>query len=1145
MSEFVHLHVHSQYSLLDGAIRFENLFERMREFGMTSCALTDHGCMFGAAEFYFSAKERGIKPIIGCEAYIAPKSRFEQKKIKGEENAYHLVLLAMDNTGYKNLIKLVTLAQFEGFYYVPRIDKELLVKYNEGLICLTACLKGEIPYLILKEDETALKKAIEDYISIFENRLYFELQYNGLEEQKKVNESLIKLAKYFGIPLVATNDCHYLRREEYKSHEILLSIQTGKKVSDKDRLSFKTDQFYFKSAKEMESIFSDCKEAIKSTLEISEMCNLEIESGTYHFPEFKISENISLEEYFEQVTRRGFEKKIEEIKKNYENFSEEILKKYEGRLNYEIDVIKKTGFVGYFLIVSDFIDFAKKNGIPVGPGRGSAAGSLVAYCLNITDIDPIRYDLLFERFLNPDRVSPPDIDVDFCMEGREKVIEYVMNKYGKENVAQIITFGTMQSRAAIRDVGRALGLSYGEVDRIAKLVPPFAKSIEAALSTEPALKELYERDERVKELLDTAISLEGLARHASTHAAGIVISNKPLTEYLPLYRGTNGETVTQYPMKMIEKIGLVKFDFLGLKTLTIIDTVVKMLKENGIDLDISKIPLDDKKTYELLSSGNTSGVFQLESRGMRELLVRLRPSKFEDIIALIALYRPGPLTSGMIEEFIKRKNNPALITFEVEKLRPILSDTYGVIVYQEQIMRMASELAGFSMKEADALRKAISKKIPEELKNYRESFLEGCLRNGVQKDVAERIYDVILRFGEYGFNKSHSAAYALVAYQTAYLKAHYPTYFMAALLTSEVTNTDNMLRYITECREQGIKVLPPDINESDRSFTVKDGMIRYGLEGIKNVGDAAIENILETRKKVGRFESLMQFLAIVDSRKVNKKVLESLAKAGCFDSFGLRRSQILYILSQRSELSQRESEKQKQPSIFDDMRDMHFMPIPDIEELSREEILFGEKEAFGFYFSEHPLSSYTELIKNITPYDTQKLKEIEELEDHEVKLVGIVNTLREIKTKKGEKMAYITLEDTKGMVEVVVFPDLLQKVSHLLRDDKPIVVLGTVEKGENDVVKLRAKNVSSFELPRNGPTKKVHISIDCNFVKKEDLKRLKDVLFTIRGDSELHIHFLENGEERSIRVENLKINPERLEILKRYFPFGVTYKVSP
>lgn len=1142
MRSFTHLHLHSQYSLLDGAIKFEELFDMMRNFGMDSCALTDHGCMFGVAEFYFMARDLGFKPIVGCEVYLAPKSRFEQKREKGEENAYHLILLAMDEIGYRNLIQLVTLAQFEGFYYVPRIDKELLSKYNDGLICLSACLKGEIPCLILREREKDLKRALEEYIEMFPQRFFLELQDNGLEEQKRVNEELIRISKSYGIPLVATNDCHYLRKDQFRSHEILLCIQTGKKITDPDRLTFKKPEFYFKSQDEMEKAFSNYPEAIKNTRLITEMCNLHIESGKYHFPEFKLTGGISLEEYFEDLCKKRFEERIEEIRKNYKEFDESLLERYWERLNYEIKVIKETGFVGYFLIVSDFIDFAKRERIPVGPGRGSAAGSLVAYALRITDIDPIRYDLIFERFLNPERISPPDIDVDFCMEGRERVIQYVMDKYGRENVAQIITFGTMQSRAAIRDVGRAMGLSYGEVDRIAKLVPQFSKSIEAALNSEPSLRDLYERDEKVRDLIDTAISLEGLARHASTHAAGIVISNRPLTEYLPLYKGTNGETVTQYPMKMIERIGLVKFDFLGLKTLTIIDSVVRMLKDEGIYLDISKIPLDDPKTYELLSSGNTSGVFQLESRGMRDLLVKLKPSKFEDVIALIALYRPGPLTSGMIDEFIRRKENPSLVTYEVEGLKDILKETYGVIVYQEQIMQIASELAGFSMKDADALRKAISKKIPEELVKYRESFINGCVSRGVPKEKALKIYDVILRFGEYGFNKSHSTAYALVAYQTAYLKAHYPVYFMAALLTSEVNNTDNILRYVTECREQGIKILPPDINESNREFTVKDGMIRYGLSGIKNVGEAAIENILDVRAKIGRFTSFTQFLSLVDPKKINKKVLESLAKSGCFDSFGLKRSQILSMISQKSEISQRDERKKKQLSIFGDNETDFSVQVPEIEELSKEELMLGEKEAFGFYFSEHPLSGKSDLLRLITPYDTHNVKE-NEIGDGEVRIVGIVNSLREVKTKKGEKMAYVLLEDTKGIIETIIFPDLLSKVSDLIRSEKPLVVTGVIERNENESVKLIAKDIVLFSEMLNEVGKEVHIFVDCKTVKKGELQRLKEILETIKGSSEVFLHFQDGKETKALRIGTLRVDARRLDLVSKYFPQGITYEV--
>ena len=863
---------------------------------MSACGITDHGNMFGVVDFYTSAREAGIKPIIGCEVYVAPKSRSE-KTARGEDNAFHLVLLARDNTGYGNLIKMVSYAHLEGFYYVPRIDQDLLETYNEGLICLTACIKGRVPQMILRNDQKGLKSSVENYLSIFGDRLYFELQDNGVEEQKKVNEGLVKLSKQYSVPLVATNDCHYLKKEEAKAHELLLCIQTGKVMTDKDRLSFTGDQFYFKSGDVMDRSFSQYPEALANTLRIAEMCNVKIDSGTYHFPAFKPPSDQSLAEYLENLSLLGFEKKIRHIATTYAQFTDELLAKYKERLNYELKVIKETGFAGYFLIVADFIGFAKSQDIPVGPGRGSAAGSLVAYCLEITNIDPIKYDLIFERFLNPERISMPDIDVDFCIEGRERVIQYVTERYGKENVAQIITFGTMKSRAAVRDVGRALGFPYAEVDRIAKLIPAaLDMSIEQALHDEPRLKEIYEKDPAVTELIDNAMVLEGLARHASTHAAGIVISNKPLVEHLPLHRGTKGETVTQYPMKSIEKIGLIKFDLLGLKTLTIIDNVIKMLKARGISVDISNIPLDDTETYELLSSGNASGIFQLESRGMRDLLTKLKPSKFEDIIALIALYRPGPLMSGMMEEFIKRKNNPALIKYETGLLEDVLKDTYGVIVYQEQIMKIASRLADFSQSEADALRKAISKKVPEQLESYRAQFVSGCAANSVKQDVAARIYDVILRFGQYGFNKSHSAAYALVAYQTAFLKTHHYLPFMAAILTNEVNDTDNLIRYVAECREGGATILPPDVNESDKSFTIVDDKIRFGLSGVKNVGDAALDSILNVRRESGPFTSFLHFCSLVDSRKVNKKVVESLGKAGCFDSMGLNRSHLLAMV---------------------------------------------------------------------------------------------------------------------------------------------------------------------------------------------------------------------------------------------------------
>lgn len=1143
MSEFVHLHLHTQFSLLDGAIRFEPLFDMARSFNMPACAITDHGNMFGAVDFYFAAKSAGIKPIIGCEAYIAPRSRTDRERYD-ESNAYHIVLLAMNNDGYFNLLKLISIANMEGFYYVPRIDKEILREYNEGLICLTACLKGQIPQAILRGDDTALKTNFDDYHSIFGDRLYLELQDNGMVEQKKVNEGLVRLSKEHGVPLVATNDCHYLRKQEARAHELLLCIQTGKKITDTDRLKLSTEEFYFKSPDDMSRAFADYPDALANTLKIADMCDVTISTGVYHFPNINLPGNRSPEEHFEDLCRQGFREKIEIIAASYKDFPDEMREQYQARLDYEIGVIKQTGFASYFLIVSDFITWAKTHDIPVGPGRGSAAGSLVAYCINITNIDPIRYDLLFERFLNPERISMPDIDVDFCFEKRERVIEYVTNKYGKDNVAQIITFGTMKSKAAVRDVGRALGMPYADADRIAKLIPAALDiTIEQALAEEPRLKEAYQKEDAVRELIDNARVLERLARHASTHAAGIVISNKPLREYVPLYRGQKGETVTQYSMKTIEKIGLVKFDLLGLKTLTIIDNVIKMLKDQGVDLDISNLPLDDPKTYQLFTSGDTSGVFQLESRGMRELLTRLKPSQFEDVIALIALYRPGPLGSGMIDDFIKRKHNPSLVKYETELLREALKETYGVIVYQEQIMKIAVLLGNFTQGEADALRKAISKKVPEQLESYKEKFKQGCSDNNVKAEVASKIYDVILRFGQYGFNKSHSAAYALVAYQTAYLKAHHYLSFMAAILTNEVSDTDSLIKYITECRENRVTVLPPDINESAKVFTIIDGKIRYGLLGIKGVGEAALDSILSAREEAGGFSSFTHFCSLVDSRKVNKKVVECLIKAGAFDSMGLKRSQLFNLVQDKwDRLSKKNGRNTAQMDFFgaSDLAPRE-EEIPDAAELDQKEILQGEKEALGFYFTQHPLTAFQHIIRQITPLDTSSLKETETTED--VTIVGIVNGYKEITTKRGDRMANITLEDTAGIVETIVFPDLFSKSLLIIKSDSPLVVTGTIERTEDGTTRLRAKGIIPLNDIQTELEKTVRITIDCALFRLENLRKLRDILFTLRGDSKVALEFRQNGERRLVDVPDMRIDAAKTDLIQKRFDAGLAIEV--
>jgi DNA polymerase-3 subunit alpha len=1142
MTDFVHLHLHTQYSLLDGAIRFDRLFNLAKTYNMNACAITDHGNMFGVVDFYFAARDAGIKPLLGCEAYLAPKSRMD-RKVRGEENAYHIVLLAMNDQGYRNLMKIVSFANLEGFYYVPRADKELLRRYNEGLVCLTACLKGEIPSMILKGDEKATRGTVEEYMDLFGDRLFFELQDNGLPEQKIINEGLVDLSRHYGVPIVATNDCHYLKREESVAHELLLCIQTGKTMNDQNRLSFSSNEFYFKSADDMARAFSQYPEALKNTMRVAEMCNLTLDVGTYHFPEFTPPRQEDPTTYFENLCREGFQWRLTRIRATHDNFTPETEDVYRKRLDYELDVIKKTGFVSYFLIVSDFINYAKKEGIPVGPGRGSAAGSLVAYCLGITDIDPIKYDLLFERFLNPARISMPDIDIDFCMAGRERVIQYVTEKYGKDNVAQIITFGTMQSKAAIRDVGRALGMPYADVDRIAKLLSGSVPSLEKAVVDEPQLRDLYNTDQQAKTLLDNAMVLEGLARHASTHAAGIVISNKHLAEHLPLYRGKKGETLTQYPMKVIEKIGLVKIDFLGLQTLTVIDHVVKLLKSSGVDIDLVNLPLDDGPTYTLLSSGNTSGIFQLESEGMRDLLVKLKPSKFEDIIALIALHRPGPMNSGMMDEFIKRKNNPALVKYETEQLKDVLADTYGVIVYQEQVMHIASLLAGFPLKDADALRKAMSKKIPEELQKYRERFVSGSIEKGVKPDVAEKIYDVIVRFGEYGFNKSHSTAYAVLAYQTAYLKAHHPVPFMAAILTSEVNNADKMIRYITECRDAGIEILPPDVNTSEKAFAVVVDKIRFGLSGVKNVGDAAIDSLIEARERLGEFTSFYQFLSEMDTKKANKKVIEALIKAGCFDAFGLKRSQLFHVLNERSEKSQKKEGHGYQMDIFGSTMATPDRPtVPDMEELPYDEILKGEKEALGFFFSEHPLKAYDGLIRRITAFDTQNVKECGSAD--EVDLAGVIGSCREVTTKRGDKMAYVALEDTKGIVDVIVFPELYGQTRNLIKGDSPLLVTGSVEATEDGGAKVKAKRIRLLEEATRDVAKSVTIRIYCDRFTKDELRKLRDVLLGIKGKSRVVLLFVLNGEQETLPLEDLTIDHTRVEILAKHFADRIDYEVA-
>ena len=1150
-ANFVHLHLHTQYSLLDGAIRHDDLFKLAREYKMPALAMTDHGNMFGAIEFYEKASHYGIKPIIGCEVYVATGSRLNKTSARGnkeggeQEVSFHLILLVKNIKGYKNLCKLVTAGYLEGFYYKPRIDKELLMANNEGLIALTSCLHGEIPYLLNNGNMEKGLKVAEEYKTIFNNnRFFLELQDNKLPEQKKVNEGLLNISKKLDIPIVATNDCHYLKREESKAHDILVCIQTGKTVNATDRLKFRTDEFYFKSPQEMETAFSSYPEAIKNTIEIAERCNLELKLNEPHLPVFPVPDTEEIDTFFEKQARHGLEKRLAAMYNKGENDQSQKWR-YHERLEKELKVVKAMGFAGYFLIVADFIDFAKKSSIPVGPGRGSAAGSLAAYALGITNLDPIQHNLLFERFLNPDRISLPDIDIDFCIEGRDDVIKYVSEKYGRDNVSQIITFGQMRAKAVIRDVGRALDIPYSEVDRIAKLVPNVLNiTIEGAVKQEPRLKEYIDKDARIKELIDVAKTLEGLPRHASTHAAGVVISNKPLLEYLPLYKGPKEEVVTtQYAMKDVEKIGLVKFDFLGLKTLTVIDRTIKILKENKwADIDIDNLKLDDADTYKLLSSGNTNCIFQLESSGIKDLLMKLKPETFEDIMSVVALYRPGPLQSGMVDDFIKRKQGKASIKYELPQLKDILANTYGVIVYQEQVMEIAKVLAGFSPGDADVLRKAMGKKLPEEMVIQRERFIEGAKKNKVEQKKAEKIFDLMANFAGYGFNKSHSAAYALIAYQTAYLKAHFPVEFMAATLTSEMADTDKVIKYIGECRNMAIEILPPDLNESRKDFTVTSpsiplmegdrGRLRFGLAAVKNVGAAAIDVILKTREEEGQFTSILDFCTRVDLRKVNRRVIESLIKCGAFDFTGAKRSQLMASLDRIMDISQavQKDKVNGQINIFQtarlgggDSRGGATIELPQMEEWHEAQLLSYEKEALGFYITGHPLEKYAKDLEYLTNADTESIKEKQD--DEEVTIAGIVTAVKEVNTKKGDRMAFITLEDLKGFVEVVMFSDVYKNAASYFSGDAPVLVKGKVDKGGENV-KIIANYVYPMAQAKTMFANVVHIKADASKLETGSLEKVKGILSAHSGNSPVYFHLLWPDRDVVIAIpEKLKVAP--------------------
>lgn len=1129
MSSFVHLHVHSEYSLLDGASRIGNLVRAAKNMNMPALALTDHGVMYGAVDFYKTAKEEGIKPIIGCEVYVAPRSRFDREPHR-DDYQYHLVLLAMNDIGYRNLTAVVSAAYLEGFYYKPRVDRELLAKHSQGLIALSACIAGEIPFYFLRSRDQEAYETAAWYKEVFGKNFFLEIQDQDLPEQRQLNRQLIELSHKLNIPLVATNDVHYVYQEQARLQDVLLCIQTGKNIRDPNRLRFPNAQFYLKSPEEMAALFNEVPTALTNSLAIAERCNYDFTFGKLHLPAYEVPNNEDTISYLKHLCYKGLEER-------YPNDNGVARQ----RLDYELGIIEQMGYPGYFLIVWDIVNFARSRGIPVGPGRGSAAGSLVAYCLGITSIDPLRYNLLFERFLNPERVSMPDIDMDFCFERREEVIQYVFEKYGSEHVAQIVTFGTMAARAAVRDVGRALGIPLNEVDRIAKMVPgELGITLERALATNSELKEIYESSPIVKELLDTAKGLEGMPRHASTHAAGIVITKEPLTHYLPLQK--NGDAVTtQFSMQVVEELGLLKMDLLGLRTLTVIGHARKAIHENyGIDLDINEVPLDDQPTYNLLASGESTGIFQLESSGMRAILKELKPERFEDIIALVALYRPGPLGSGMVTDFIKRKHGLTPIKYLHPSLEPILKDTYGVILYQEQVMRIASELAGFSLGQADLLRRAMGKKKPEVLAAQRNRFIEGAVRNNIPQDIAMKVFELMEYFAGYGFNASHSAAYALVAYQTAYLKAYYPAELMSALLSSVSEHLDKMGPYLTECQRLGIKVLPPDVNEAGIDFTVSGGNIRFGLAAVKNVGRAAVEAIIAAREEEGPFTSLLDFCRRVDSRLANKRVVESLIRCGAFDSIHKNRRQLLFILDTCFELAAQRQEDRRsgQISLLDMVPEKANEPtLPDINDFSQADILSMEKELLGFYLSGHPLEPYAAIFKRKVTHSLDKLSELPD--GSQVVVGGMINNFRRIITRKGEPMAYITLEDFSGKTEVILFPRVYDQGRSWLEADKVVIINGHIDKRDEGIqvladkirlLKIDSDEGENFDISdainenhsenQNQKNMKLYLKL----INKEQIEKLKVTLSQYPGSCPVYI-YLEADRRTFILHKQLWVKP--------------------
>ena len=1128
MSTFVHLHNHTHFSLLDGACRIKDLVKQARKFNMPAAAITDHGNMFGAVKFYMSMMKEGIKPIIGMETYVAPGSRFEKKSDHRSQNAYHLILLARNQKGYQNLMHLSSMAYLEGFYYKPRIDKELLKDYSEGLLVLSGCIKGEIPYRLIADDYAEAKAAAVFYQNLFGDYFYLEIQDHGLPEESKARKGLIELSGELGIPLVATNDTHYLKQEHARAHDILLCIQTNRDFGDPNRLRFTSDQIYFKSADEMNALFSDQPEAVANTVEISEKCNVILKSERHYLPVFHVppdSDALSLDEYFEKCTWEG-------ARKRFGKLSPEV----EERLIHEVNVIKHMGYTGYFLIVMDFIREARERHIAVGPGRGSAAGSLVSYCLGITNVNPLEYGLLFERFLNPERVSMPDIDIDFCYEQREKIIEYVKQKYGEENVTQIITFGSMNARAVIRDVGRVLKIPLGEVDHIAKLIP-HNTNLKEALDKVAEFQELSDKNDQYRELISNSLVLEGLARHASTHAAGVVIAPGELTQYVPLFRSTrrddSGENdrsvdvTTQYDMKSLDIAGLLKMDFLGLRTLTVIDHTLKSLKNRGVSLDIDNLPDQDPDTMKIFAGGETIGIFQFESTGMRDYLKKLQPETIDDLIAMNALYRPGPME--WIDDFIDRKFGRTKVEYLHSLMEPVLKETHGIIVYQEQVMQIASALGGFNLGEADILRRAMGKKDPVLMQQQREKFVKGAAEKNISDTLANDIFDLMDRFAGYGFNKSHAACYSIVAYQTAYLKAHFPKEFLAANLTSEMGNSDRIVVLLEECRRMDISVLPPDVNYSGYEFIVEGDCIRFGLGAIKNAGYNAIHSIVEARKAEGHYTTLFDLCNRINLRQVNKKVIESMIQAGALDSLEGNRAQQMAIMSRAMSIAQavQQDALRGQTTIFSEseVQETIYPALPDLQPWPQSEKLRREKDLMGMYVSGHPLDPHQQLLKTFSDPWIGGLDRIKN--GAGVRVGGIINDVRQLLDRKNNPMAFFSLEDFTGSVRLIAFSDCYTKYRHLIQVDQMVFIRGKLDRRDNrDEPNIIVQEICSIQDAPLVFARRLCISFNPEKIKNGELDRIKFILSKYPGDCPIYFNVLQDGERKFLlKSKQVRIHP--------------------